>query len=622
MPEVLRRPLPTVISRRAQDRIAATQAILVWPRVWRKHPHVAMTLGVSKCSKSYNHSLTEAAGYQYTAYPWNRWKKYGVMLTICVTQLSMNFNAAIYSSAVKGINQEFGIDNSRLGMVAFLVAYAFGCELWAPWSEELGRRGVMQLSLSLVNASILICALSPSFAVMIIGRVFGGLASAGGSVTLGMVADMYHQEDQQFPVLVASLFSCLGAVVGGITGGPLSDNLDWRWIFWAQLIFSVVAQLVHGFFGYETRTRVLLKEEADRRGIKELDSVPYARLEVREGGKRWDVKKMLKTIYRPYRMLLLEPIVLCLSLLSGFADALIFMFFESYGIVFRQWDFSDTRISLVLIALAVSYIVAAVTFIPWILRDNRRRLSKRTFEPETKLDWLLPTVLCLPLGLLGSAFLATKSWIGVVAFTVPIGIANFAIYYATIDYMVAAYGIYAASATGGNGFCRDFLAGVSALYTKPMFTRLGIRNTYFLLTGLAVALCIPVYLFRWKGPQIRAWSSFAQKIEASRERQEVFWKSYGRPTGGVLVQSPSPSQATDDEKAQQAPDAQAEPETWEVRATQTDNTSPRLPSFTGVFTSDTNSTALNPSPTMSRAGSGDKKATANPGTPSSGEAPV
>ena len=38
---------------------------------------------------------------------------------------------------------------------------------------------------------------------------------------------------------------------------------------------------------------------------------------------------------------------------------------------------------------------------------------------------------------------------------------------ATIDYMIASYGPYAASATGGNGFARDFLAGVAAMYSAP-----------------------------------------------------------------------------------------------------------------------------------------------------------
>ena len=46
-------------------------------------------------------------------------------------------------------------------------------------------------------------------------------------------------------------------------------------------------------------------------------------------------------------------------------------------------------------------------------------------------------------------------------FAAIVGIANYAIYMATIDYMVCAYGPYSASATGGNGWARDFLAGVA-----------------------------------------------------------------------------------------------------------------------------------------------------------------
>ena len=38
---------------------------------------------------------------------------------------------------------------------------------------------------------------------------------------------------------------------------------------------------------------------------------------------------------------------------------------------------------------------------------------------------------------------------------------------ATVDYMVAAYGEYSASATGGNALARDVLAGAAAMYSSP-----------------------------------------------------------------------------------------------------------------------------------------------------------
>lgn len=94
-----------------------------------------------------------------------------------------------------------------------------------------------------------------------------------------------------------------------------------------------------------------------------------------------------------------------------------------------------------------------------------------------------------------------------------------AIYYATIDYMVAAYGgKYAASATGGNGFSRDLLAGLCAFYTGPMYKSLGTQNSTFLLFAVSFLVCIPVYIFYWKGPQVRARSKWAEKVKVEQQK--------------------------------------------------------------------------------------------------------
>jgi hypothetical protein len=109
-------------------------------------------------------------------------------------------------------------------------------------------------------------------------------------------------------------------------------------------------------------------------------------------------------------------------------------------------------------------------------------------------------------------------WIVPLVFIFLIAIANYGIYMATIDYMVAAYGPYSASATGGNVFARDFLAGIAAMYTTPMYSNIGGRWASTILGCLAIFVTIPIYIFYWKGPQIRASSKFAQTLEADRAR--------------------------------------------------------------------------------------------------------
>ncbi|KAJ5619464.1 hypothetical protein N7510_003448 [Penicillium lagena] len=101
---------------------------------------------------------------------------------------------------------------------------------------------------------------------------------------------------------------------------------------------------------------------------------------------------------------------------------------------------------------------------------------------------------------------------------------QYSIYQSSIDYTVAAYGEYAASATAGNDFTRDFLAGIAAMYSTPMFENIGHKFPYeyasTILACVAVLVTAPIYLFYRNGPAIRERSPFAkQMMEVTRKRR-------------------------------------------------------------------------------------------------------
>lgn len=276
-------------------------------------------------------------------------KKWTILTVIFWVQISMNYNAAIYANAVPGMSKDFGISHfqARLGQMAFLVAYGFGCEFWAPFSEELGRKWIMQASLAFVNIFQLPCMLSTGFNTVLAARILGGLSSAGGSVTLGMVADMFGPENQQFAMLYVVFSSCGGSVVAPIVGGFITQYLDWRWVFYTQLIFGVVVQAVHFFAVPETRASVLLDHEAARRRKSGENVNVYGPNEIRGSFfQRLDAKHVLKLMWRPYQFLLTEPVVAFLSLLSGFSDALIFTGLDSFALVLGKWNFTPSQVGL------------------------------------------------------------------------------------------------------------------------------------------------------------------------------------------------------------------------------------------------------------------------------------
>jgi len=403
----------------------------------------------------------------------------------------------------------------------FLVSYAFGCELWAPWSEELGRWPILQLSLFFVNIWQIPCALAPNFGTIVVFRFLGGISSAGGSVTLGMVADMWEEQNQQYAVAFIVLSSVGGSAIGPIFGGFVQENLSWHWNFWIQLIAGATVQAVH-FFVPETRSTVLVTREAKRRR-KAGETNLYSTTELE--GRRLTARHIFMTWARPFEMFLREPIVLWLSLLSGFSDALIFTFLESFTPVFKQWGFNPGTTGLAFIPIMIGYFIAWFSFFPFIRKDMRiRQRDPDALSPESRLYWLLWMAPLEPIGLFGFAWTSSGPpipWIAPLLFSALIGIANYSIYMATIDYMVASYGPYSASATGGNGFARDFLAGIAAMYATPMYTNIPGKPLEFastILGCIGVLVVIPIYIFYWNGPAIRAKSKFALTLASERKK--------------------------------------------------------------------------------------------------------
>jgi MFS family permease len=481
-----------------------------------------------RIEKDGKYELKDYDAWEVLGYSFPTWRKWQILCVVFLIQISMNLNASMYSNAAEGISKKFDVSMqaARVPQMTFLVAYAFGCELWAPWSEEFGRWPIQQLSLFLVNLWQIPCALAPNYGTYVVCRALGGLSTAGGSVTLGVLADMWTPDEQEYAVAFLVLSSVGGSVVGAIIGAFVQEYKSLPWLFWTQLIAGGIVQLIHLVANPETRATVLLDREAKRRR-KNGDIHCYGPNELRQ---RITLKEVWTIWSRPFYMFFTEPIVLWLSLLSGFSDSLIFTFLESFQPVYKQWGFGTVGIGLAFIPLLIGYFLSYLSYLPWIhkFRGIRRKDPER-LKPEIRLWWLLFLAPLEAIGLFGFAWTSLGPsygipWIAPMIFSCLVGIANYAIYQSSIDYMTAAYGPYAASATGGNDLARDFLAGVAALYSSPMYSNIPGRPVQYattILACLSVAVTIPIYVFYQKGPEIRRKSKFAESLDSGRQQSQV-----------------------------------------------------------------------------------------------------
>ena len=122
----------------------------------------------------------------------------------------------------------------------------------------------------------------------------------------------------------------------------------------------------------ETRSSILIDNHA--RHLRKTGKDPLVKGPNEAYGTFWQrisLKECAHLMARPYKFLTTEPIVLFLSLLSGFSDALIFTGLDSFPLVLDQWHFSKIAVGLSFIPLMIGYFVAYGMFLPVYRRDRK-----------------------------------------------------------------------------------------------------------------------------------------------------------------------------------------------------------------------------------------------------------
>ncbi|MEV5145510.1 MFS transporter [Streptomyces sp. NPDC052727] len=172
----------------------------------------------------------------------NRWK---ALVFIALAQLMVVLDATIVNIALPSAQTDLGISDGNRQWVVTAYALAFGglllfggriADLW-------GRKRAFVLGLAGFAAASALGGAATTGAMMFGARalqgVFGALLAPAA---LSLLAVMFTDAKER-----AKAFGIYGAIAGGggavglILGGFLTEYLDWRWTFFVNVPFAVVA---------------------------------------------------------------------------------------------------------------------------------------------------------------------------------------------------------------------------------------------------------------------------------------------------------------------------------------------------------------------------------------------
>ncbi|KAL8775682.1 MAG: hypothetical protein Q9209_000178 [Squamulea sp. 1 TL-2023] len=447
---------------------------------------------------------------------WAMKKKVGLAVILGYTTLVSAFGSSIFSAATQVVARYFSVSTEVgvLGVSLYVLGFATGPILWAPLSELRGRR--MPLVVAMFGFSIfsVATATGKDLQTVMLTRFFGGVfGSCPLAVVAAIFSDMFDNKTRGLAITVFSMTVFTGPLLAPFIGGfiIMNPSLGWRWTEYLVSIMGFLAFGLDLLFLEETYPPIVLQQKAAMLRRRTLNWGIHAKQEEIEV----DFRELItKNFSRPLRLLVTEPIVLLLSIYMAFIYGLLYLFLTAYPIVFQRiHGFNPGVGGLPFFGMILGQISAGV-YIALTQPAYNRKLEANGGVPIP--EWrLFPVIVggaSFTAGLFWfawSGYQASTHWIVPTLSGVLTGFGLLSIFLQSLNYLVDAYIMFAASAIAANTFLRSICGAVFPLFATYMFQGLGVEWAGSLLGFVALVL-VPIPIVFWKfGARIRARSSFA-----------------------------------------------------------------------------------------------------------------
>ncbi|KAL3231750.1 GTPase-activating protein GYP2 [Nakaseomyces bracarensis] len=451
-------------------------------------------------------------------YNWSYTKRAAVVVQVMLLTCVNYMGSSIYTPGQEQIQHDFHVGHvvGTLNLSVYVLGYGIGPIFFSPLSEisSIGRLPTYMVTFFFFTMLQIGCALVNNIAGLVILRFITGIlcspALATGGASLG---DIIPQNFLPAFLGIWSVGAVAAPIIAPLLGAAMVEAKDWRWIFWLLFFLCCATYLICVFFFPETSSENILYRKA-RRIRKMTGDDRYYTKKQREEEAINTKDFIITTLYRPFKMIAMEPIILAFDVYIALCYGAFYLFFEAFPIVFAGiYRFTLVEIGLAYMGFCVGCIFAYMILMVFIMKVLKKKFENNTFTPEAFLILAMCVGWCLPLALFLFGWTARVHWILPIIAEVFFVIAVFNLFQATFSYLAMCYPKYVASVFAGNSFARGSFAAAFPLFGQAMYNNLGSERypvgwgsslVGFLTIGLWL---IPFALYKY-GPNLRAKSRF------------------------------------------------------------------------------------------------------------------
>jgi EmrB/QacA subfamily drug resistance transporter len=181
-----------------------------------------------------------------TSGPLAKRELYWVLGALMLGMLLAALDGTIVSTALPTIVGDLhGANHLSWVVVAYLLSSTVSTPLWGKLGDLYGRKTFFQAAIAIFVVGSMLCGASTNMLLLIFFRALQGLG--GGGLMVGaqaVIADVVSPRERgRYSGLFGAVFG--GAtVLGPLLGGFIVEYFSWRWIFFVNLPFGILAMIV------------------------------------------------------------------------------------------------------------------------------------------------------------------------------------------------------------------------------------------------------------------------------------------------------------------------------------------------------------------------------------------
>jgi len=171
----------------------------------------------------------------------NRW---AIALTVTLATFMEVLDTSIANVALPHIGGSLGAsqDEATWVLTSYLVANAVILPASAYLTTFIGRKRFYMICVALFGISSMLCGLAPSLPILIFCRILQGAGGGGLAPSeQAILADTFTPKQRGQAFALYGLAVVVAPAIGPTLGGYITDNFNWRWIFFINVPIALLS---------------------------------------------------------------------------------------------------------------------------------------------------------------------------------------------------------------------------------------------------------------------------------------------------------------------------------------------------------------------------------------------